>query len=71
MARQRLKLRSATKLKLEKILRFELIGKKPKEIAELMGMAVSSITELIRHAEYGELRERMVERVYADIGPVW
>ena len=37
MARPCKVLRSATKLKLEQILRFDLLGRKPKEIASLMG----------------------------------
>ena len=65
MARKRKTLRSATKLKLERIVRLEMLGVKPREIATELGMKADTIRELIRHPEYAVVRERAVERTYA------
>ena len=67
MARARLKLQARSLVKVEQIIRFELMGKSRAEIAELMGMAVCSISELARHPEANRLRQALNERIYAPI----
>lgn len=67
MARPRNTLRSATKLKLEHIIRLELVGKATREIAASLGMTAGTIRELTRHPEYAQVRQRMLTRVYGAV----
>lgn len=66
MARKRGKLQTATKLKLEQIVRFQAIDKAPAEIASLMGMDVSTIQDLMSTEDYHALVKEYTGIVYAN-----
>ena len=67
MPRKRNDLRSATKIKMEQIVRLQVLDKTNDEIGAVMGMTAGSVAELINHREYASLRDRYIERMY---GPV-
>lgn len=67
MARPRKKLQSRTKLKLERIVRMELLGWSTRQIAAELRMQPASVRELIRHPEYARAREKGIERAYAGV----
>ena len=67
MPRERKKLNSATKLKLEQIVRLEMLGKSVEEIALSVGLSPHSIAELTNHAEYSAVRTRYVEDIYEPV----
>lgn len=67
MARVRGKLTSATKMKLEHIVRLEMIGKSVEEIGISVGMSSNTIHELTRHPEYAALRGTYVRDVYKPV----
>ncbi len=67
MARPRYNLRSSTKLKLQRIVRLELLGQTPKEIAPQLDLKPDSVRELMRHPEYQQLRNTALERAFAPV----
>lgn len=67
MARPRKELRSATKLKLEQIIRYQMLDHTVEQIAEALGMTAGNVTDLIRHKDYETIRTQYVEKCF---GPV-
>jgi len=67
MARRRNALRSVTRLKMEQVIRLQMLDKSNEEIAAVMGMTAGSVAELISHKDYEELRDKYVAKTY---GPV-
>lgn len=65
MPRKRGKLTSASKLKMEHILRLEMLGKSVAEIALEVGLAPNTVHELTGHEDYDRLRASYVGEVYA------
>lgn len=70
MARPRNEVLAITQLKLEQIVRFQLMDLGTSDIAERMGLAPDTISELIRTKAYRETRDRIVGKVYANIDKV-
>ena len=54
-------------MKLEQIVRLEMLGKSVEEIALSVGLSPSSIHELTGHNEYIAVRERYVDDVYEPV----
>ncbi len=67
MARERGKLTSATKLKLEHIIRLEMLSKSVEEIGISVGLAPNTVHELTRHPEYAAVRANYVRDVYEPV----
>lgn len=67
MARPRSEVTAATELKLEQIVRMQLMGRTTEQIAAAMDLAPTTIAELIRHRKYREVRDRIVPMVYAPV----
>lgn len=67
MARPRSEITVATELKLEQIVRMQLLGHTTESIASAMNLSPGTIAELIRHRKYREVKDRIVPQVYADV----
>ena len=63
MARSRHNLRSATRIKLEKIARMEILGQSLRQIAAVMGLQPDTIREMIRMPHYAPVDEEIRRRV--------
>lgn len=59
--------RSATELRMAEILRWQMLGKTIEEIGSYLGIAADSVSALVRHPRYAELRSDYVKDVYADV----
>lgn len=70
MARQRAEVTAATELKIEQIVRHQLLDLTNEQIGERMGMKPDTVGELIRHRKYREIRDRVVGEVYKPIDQV-
>ncbi len=70
MARERKQLLSRTKIKLQQIVRLEVLEKSPAEIAAACGITESTLSELIKHPEYGVVRDKYMEKLYGPIDGV-
>lgn len=66
MARKRLKLQAATKLKLEQIVRLQAINRAPQEMASLMGMDVATINDLMATDDFRVLQKEYTSVIYAN-----
>ncbi len=64
MARERKQLLSRTKIKLAQIVRLEVLDRSPSEIAATCGISESTLSELIKHREYGIVRDKYLEKLY-------
>jgi len=70
MARHRKKLRPATRLKLQQIVRLAALDRPPEQIAALLGMTVGNVTDLMNHPEYRSLEREYTKDLYAPIDAV-
>lgn len=53
-----------TEMKIEQLVRYQLLDKTVTEICDLMGLGEQRINELCRHPYYREVRDRLVGQVY-------
>ena len=65
MARARGKLQAATRLRLEHVVRLQLLGSSTRQIAAKMGVQPDTVREWLRHREYAAVREKAVEKTFA------
>lgn len=66
MARKRKELTSATRGKIEQIVRLQAVNKTPKDIGSLLGMAEATVTDLMSTSEYRTLQKEYLGHVYAN-----
>jgi hypothetical protein len=67
MARKRNKLRAATRLKLQQIVRLYHAGKGVEEIAMLLGETIGNVTDLTNHQEYRKLEAEYADKLYKPV----
>jgi DNA-binding MarR family transcriptional regulator len=70
MARPRTELRSATKLKLEQIIRYQMLDLTVDQIADALGMTPGNITDMMKHKDYAEVRTKYVEKCFGPVDAV-
>lgn len=67
MGRPRGEVTAATELKLEQIVRLQLMDKSTEDIAQELGVVPYTVSELIRSRHYREVRDRVVGQIYGPI----
>jgi hypothetical protein len=65
MGRPRREVTALTELKLEKIVRWQLLDQSTAQIAANLGCSEDSVQEMIRHPKYREIRDRLVPQAFS------
>lgn len=67
MGRPKRELTAATELKIEQIVRLQLMDRSTEEIAQELGLAPYTVSDLLRTRKYREMRDRIVGQIYGPI----
>lgn len=64
MGRPRKEVTALTEMKIEKIVRWQLLDQSTGQIAANLGCSEDAVQDLIRHPKYREIRDRLVPQAY-------